>query len=193
MQKTYYQKGRDILREKVRGFEIVSEYQDKGIELPQRQTKYSAGYDLAAAEEVELPSFWSQAFKVLLHQFKLKMMENSDQVDQVRETLFKPTLVPTGLKIYMQEDEYVKIVNRSSGSYKHFSALPNGIGIIDADYYNNEKNEGHVYVQLINFGMKTRKIKKGERIAQAIFCSYLKVDQDQLIDTTRQGGFGSSD
>ena len=34
---------------KTRGFEIVSKYQGRGIELPQRKTAASAGYDLQAA------------------------------------------------------------------------------------------------------------------------------------------------
>ena len=37
---------------KTRGFEIVSKYQDRGIELPQRKTAASAGYDLQAARTV---------------------------------------------------------------------------------------------------------------------------------------------
>ena len=35
-----------------RGFEIVTGWQDKGIQLPQRKTAASAGYDLAAGEAV---------------------------------------------------------------------------------------------------------------------------------------------
>ena len=32
-----------------RGFEVVEEYKDKGINLPVRKTKFSAGYDVEAA------------------------------------------------------------------------------------------------------------------------------------------------
>ncbi len=35
-----------------RGFEIVSSYQNKGINLPKRQTLHSAGYDLESAETI---------------------------------------------------------------------------------------------------------------------------------------------
>ena len=35
---------------KTRGFEVVSKYQGRGIELPQRKTAASAGYDLQAAD-----------------------------------------------------------------------------------------------------------------------------------------------
>ena len=43
--------------EKVRGFEIAKGFEDKGINLPERKTKYSAGYDIEAAEDTVVPSF----------------------------------------------------------------------------------------------------------------------------------------
>lgn len=42
---------------KIRGFEIAKGFEDKGINLPIRKTKYSAGYDVEAAEDVTIPSF----------------------------------------------------------------------------------------------------------------------------------------
>ena len=42
--------------EKIRGFEIAKGYEDKQINLPIRKTKYSAGYDIEAAEDVVIPS-----------------------------------------------------------------------------------------------------------------------------------------
>ncbi|BAD04249.1 MAG: dUTP diphosphatase [Candidatus Phytoplasma asteris] len=38
-----------------RFFEKVSSYQNQGINLPQRQTKFSAGYDFEAAQSMEIP------------------------------------------------------------------------------------------------------------------------------------------
>lgn len=37
---------------RIRGFEIVSVYENTGIHLPQRKTGASTGYDFASAEEV---------------------------------------------------------------------------------------------------------------------------------------------
>ena len=34
-----------------RGFEVAKGFEDKGINLPERKTKYSAGYDIEAAED----------------------------------------------------------------------------------------------------------------------------------------------
>ena len=56
----------------------------------------------------------------------------------------KVTLVPTGLKAYMPDDEYLAIHIRSSMAVKHKLSLINGQGIIDADYYNNQDNEGRI-------------------------------------------------
>lgn len=39
---------------KKRGFEIVTKYRDKQIELPERKTSGSAGYDFSAAESVDI-------------------------------------------------------------------------------------------------------------------------------------------
>ena len=41
---------------KLRGFEVVSDWQDKDIHLPQRQTAASAGYDIEAAADCVLPA-----------------------------------------------------------------------------------------------------------------------------------------
>ena len=38
--------------EKRRGFEVAKGFEDAGINLPVRKTKYSAGYDVEAAEKI---------------------------------------------------------------------------------------------------------------------------------------------
>ena len=147
-----------------RGFEIVEEYKDKGINLPVRKTKFSAGYDVEAAEDVVIPAYKFGT---------------------------KPTLIPTGLKAYCAEDEYYMLVNRSSGPKKGF-VMANSIGIVDSDYYNNESNEGHFYFQYFNFSDKDLEVKKGDVIGQVIFQKYLTVDDDKA-EGVRTGGFGSTD
>lgn len=78
-------------------------------------------------------------------------------------------VIATGLKAYMQDDEYLGIHIRSSLAFKKNLNLVNSQGVIDADYYNNEDNEGHIMIGLINFGDEDVEITKGMRIAQAIF------------------------
>lgn len=144
-----------------RGFEIISAYKDKNITLPARKTAKSAGYDLAAGEDVLVKAGRS-------------------------------AVVPTGLKAYMQDNEYLGIHIRSSLAFKKHLNLINSQGIIDADYYNNPDNEGHIMIGLINFGTEDVRIEKGMRIAQAIFYKFLTVDDEIVEDTVRQGGFGST-
>lgn len=174
-----------------RGFEIVSKYQDKNIQLPVRATKQAAGYDFFCAEDFVLPSIWKLNFlKVLRALRKQKEITNQEYLDA--SAVLKPYLIPTGIKAYMQPDEFLMLANRSSNPLKRNMILPNGVGIVDADYYNNEANEGAIFFQMINFGIKDIHLKKGERIGQGIFMPYLLADQEKQPKQTRQGGFGSS-
>lgn len=115
----------------------------------------------------------------------------TEELDRADKSL-KPYLVPTGIKAYMQPDEVLILVNRSSGPLKRRLILPNGVGIIDADYYDNPANEGEIFVQLVNYGLRDYHIKKGERIAQGIFVPYLVADQEEVPQAKRSGGFGST-
>ena len=103
------------------------------------------------------------------------------------------TLVPTGLKAYMQENEVLLLYIRSSVAHKQQLMLMNSVGVIDADYYDNAENEGHILIPLYNFGAYVVHIARGERIVQGIFTDYLAADGDAAgIGPVRQGGFGST-
>ncbi|GAA6113887.1 dUTP diphosphatase [Apilactobacillus apinorum] len=174
-----------------RGFEVVSKYKNDGINLPYRSTKQAAGYDIEASSDFVLPSIWKLGFLKVLWALKHQQDVSEEDMQKAKDVL-RPLLVPTGIKAYMQPDEMLVIANRSSGPLKRGMVLPNGIGIVDADYYNNESNEGELFVQMTNFGLLDRKIKKGDRIAQGIFVPFLTTDDDANKGTTRIGGFGSS-
>jgi len=176
-----------------RGFEIVSKYQNDGINIPHRTTENAAGYDFESAVDFKLPSIWKLNFVKLLWAIRHENSLSEDEVAKAK-VILKPYLVPTGIKAYMNPEEVLIIANRSSNPLKRGLILPNGIGVIDADYYNNESNEGEIFVQLLNFSVADTVIKKGQRIAQGIFMPYLLADQDDLVEkATRVGGFGSSD
>lgn len=173
-----------------RGFELISSYEEEGINLPKRATKHAAGYDIQAAETITIPTIWKTIVHFIARDWAI--FKQSTKFGNLKEEIMKPILVPTGLKSYMQEDEYLQLTCRSSNPLKRFLMLPNGVGIIDSDYYNNSNNEGHIYVQLLNFGLRDVTIDKGDRIAQGIFLSFLKVDDDIADGSERVGGFGSS-
>lgn len=149
---------------KVRGFEIAEGFEDKNINLPKRKTKFSAGYDVEAAEDVIVPTF---------------------------KKGMSPTLVKTGIKAYMQEDEVLMLYNRSSNPKKKGLILANSVGVVDKDYYGNQDNDGHIMFAFYNIKEEDILIKKGECIGQAIFQKYYVTDDDNA-EGERIGGFGST-
>ena len=150
--------------EKIRGFEIAKGFEDKGINLPIRKTKYSAGYYVEAAEDTVIPSF---------------------------KKGMNPTLVKTGIKAYMADDEVLMLYNRSSNPKKKGLILANSVGVVDKDYYGNPDNDGHIMFAFYNIKDEDVVVKKGEAIGQAIFQKYLIADDD-VAEGERMGGFGST-
>ena len=100
--------------------------------------------------------------------------------------------VPTGIKVCMNDDEILSIYPRSSIGFKTGIRLANTVGIIDADYYNNNNNEGHIFIKFYNPTDTDYKINIGDKIAQGIFTKYLIVDDEDEILTERNGGLGST-
>ena len=147
-----------------RGFEIAKGFENSEINLPVRKTKYSAGYDIEAAEDCIIPSF---------------------------KRGMKPTLVKTGLKAYMEDDEMLLLYNRSSNPWKKGLVLANGVGVVDKDYYGNPDNDGAIMFAFFNLKDEDVEIKKGDAIGQAIFQKYMVTDDD-IASGERVGGFGST-
>ena len=97
--------------------------------------------------------------------------------------------IPTGVKSYFEDDEVLMIFVRSSTGFKYNIRMVNQVGIIDADYYNNKDNEGHMYIKLQNEGDKTVSFKKGDHLAQGIFMKYLTTDDDEGNDKERRTSY----
>ena len=98
--------------------------------------------------------------------------------------------IPTGYKVFMQDNEFLMIVVRSSMGFKYNVRMCNQVGIIDSDYYNNNDNEGHIWVALQNEGNNNYVIEKGTAYAQGIFVNYLTCDD--AVSNVRSGGIGST-
>lgn len=96
-------------------------------------------------------------------------------------------LIPTGIKASMNDSEVLFLVVRSSQGFKYNVRLVNQVGVIDKDYYNNEKNEGHIFVKLKNEGDKDYVVNKKDKIIQGIFIKYLTVDNEEEVITERTG------
>ena len=149
---------------RTRGFEIAKGYEDRDIHMPVRKTMHSAGYDVEAAEDTVIP---------------------------VLKLGSKPTLIHTGLKAYCEPDEWFMLANRSSNPGKKHLVLANGIGIVDADYYNNPDNDGEFMFAFFNISDEDVLIKKGDVIGQVVFEKFLICDGDSASGN-RTGGFGST-
>lgn len=192
-------------------FEKISKYKDdEGIIIPYRKTADSAGYDFYCAEDtIIFPAVDIGAG--FLAKLSNKISANSENKEQAltewlnknkyltldevaaynKEFYTKVDLVPTGIKCYLPHGYYLQLSVRSSLPLKHWLIMANSIGVIDADYYNNPDNEGHIYFQLINLGQYPIIIKRGDCFGQGIILPYNATNEDNTT-ATRVGGFGST-
>ena len=148
-----------------RGFKVVKDecrkHPEVEIKLPKRGTKNSAGYDICTPVDILIPA----------HGFS------------------EP--IQTDIKVYMGENEVLKIYPRSSIGFKKKLMLVNTTGIIDSDYYENPDNDGNIGFAFYNMSDVEVLIKAGERVLQGIFTKYL-VTEDDNADEVRTGGTGST-
>lgn len=95
--------------------------------------------------------------------------------------------IPTGIKVTMNDNEVLLLAVRSSQGFKYNIRLCNQVGVIDKDYYNNENNEGHIFIKLQNEGDKDYVVNKGDKIIQGVFINYLTVDDEEEVKKERTG------
>lgn len=171
-------------------FEKVSKYNDIDLPLPARATAGSAGYDFVVADDTIIPPYTR-----LLEDMEDEMPHSTLTLDEaaaaVKAASAKITLVPTGMKCKLDPGTYLELSVRSSCPLKHWLVLGNSVGIIDADYYNNPDNEGHIFFQIINFSPRPILLKRGDKIGQGIIKPYLTTEDD-VTTGERIGGFGST-
>ena len=100
--------------------------------------------------------------------------------------------IPTGIRVYMEENYVLKLYPRSGLGFKYRLQLNNTVGIIDSDYYYSD-NEGHIFAKITNDSNenKTVTIENGTGFMQGIFVEYGITFDDDTI-SIRNGGFGST-
>lgn len=148
-----------------RKFHVVSKYESETIKKPARATVKSAGYDIY----------------------------NNTGSDIILQPGEISPAITTKIKIEMEPDDVCMFFVRSGHGFKYSVRLANSTGIIDSDYFNNEKNEGECFVKFHNQGEYELSIKDGEAMAQAIFSKYLLTDDDsETVGGIRAGGIGST-
>lgn len=111
------------------------------------------------------------------------LMAKKDYVVKPSQTV----KVDTGVTVKMQGNEECQIRPRSGLAFKFGVTVLNAPGTIDADYY-----PGEIGVLLHNTAPYSFTVRKGDKIAQAVFSTYLVTDDDRS-DKERDGGFGSTD
>ena len=112
----------------------------------------------------------------------------------INDIVIKPgeiVKIPTGYKANFNGDEGLLLIMRSGLGFKYNLRLTNQIGLVESDYYNNESNEGHMWVSIQNEGDKEVIISKNKAYCQGIFIKYLVTDDD-VAEGERVGGFGST-
>lgn len=179
-------------------FELVSRFAnmtDRAYALPKRATARAAGYDLYAAEDIVIPPYTTLMRDLMTEADRSPMAPVEYTLDQMaaltKGAPAKPTLVSTGMKIKLADDEYLALLPRSSTPLKYWLVLANSEGVIDADYYNNPDNEGEIFLQLINISPYPIAIKTGDFIGQGIIRKF-EVTEDDVAGGDRMGGFGST-
>ena len=100
--------------------------------------------------------------------------------------------IPTGIKCQIEDRWFLSIYARSGLGFKYGLRPMNLLPVIDTDYYNNEKNEGHIMIRLYSPSEKPVTIEQGKAFAQGIFLPY-GITVDDETDGIRNGGFGSTD
>ena len=172
-------------------FEKVSKFAEVDINLPARKTADSAGYDMEVAEDVVIPSFYAHYAKMCDEYGPFAIFNLNDLAAITKRLGTKPTLVSTGMKCQLDKDTFLQLSVRSSSPLKYWLMMANGVGIIDADYYNNPNNEGEIFLQIYNLSPFNIQIKKGEAIGQGVILPYTTVEDD-ISAGERTGGFGST-
>lgn len=174
--------------------------------LPEYATKHSAGADFFCAEEVTIPSIWGIIFTSLGNKAEDKASKAFDSImaglgytrkeaKAVEEKHdIAPTLVHTGIKANMEDDEVLELYNRSSNPKKLGLVLANGVGVVDSDYYENKDNDGEIMFAFYNFKPWAVTLKVGDKIGQGVFKKYFRPTVGLVVnDESRNGGFGSTD
>lgn len=132
--------------------------------------------------------------KYPLPQYETKHSAGMDLRANIEEALIlqplQRMLIPTGLFIALEENTEAQIRPRSGMAYKQGLTVLNSPGTIDADY------RGEIKVLLVNLSSEPQTIQPGDRVAQMVVASYVRVDwveTEELGETMRgEGGFGST-
>ena len=127
----------------------------KHIAKPERSTSKSAGYDFKLPFDIDVPA---DKTIVLPSGIKVNM-----------DNLIKPESSNV-IDMKISNRVFLALYPRSSLGFNYRFTMPNTIPIIDADYYNNSDNEGHILIAF-RVGIPL-KLAAGSKFCQGIIQKY---------------------
>ena len=182
-------------------------YED--IKLPTRATKRSAGYDFYSPVEFDYmrDSVEIDVYKDSKRAFHVNGYREV-VIFQNQRHIFLPTFVKCNMKVSENDDrDWVLLMMPKCGdAMKTGIRLTNTIGVIDADYYNNPDNEGHIQLDITyghpltqyNYDKENQvtdafeiHVQKNQKLVQGIFTEY-GIATNGNLEYDRKGGFGST-
>lgn len=156
-------------------------------ELPCRSTMQSAGYDFRIPYDLSV-----KAGEIYIVGTGVKWNSGDTELGRKRDLVSNDgitALMRDHLPI-KTEQVYLALYPRSSYGFKYGFHLLNTTGIIDADYYSNPENDGHIMVGFTT--TKDMELKSGDKFCQGIITPYF-VCRDEVVPTSvRTGGTGST-
>ena len=106
--------------EKVRGFEIAKGFENAGINLPVRKTKYSAGYDFYSPVDVTIMPGESE---LIWTNVKAMFNENEVLMLFVRSGMGKSHIMIANGTGIIESDYYSNVSNDGFGASKYLSTV----------------------------------------------------------------------
>ena len=196
-------RGFEFARKIIDGVAVEGSKAYDEAKIPEYQTKNSAGADFFSVGDVEVPSIWAglpSAFKVKVSGFMGTLTNclfdaevyKGDKEMNILRRLFQPTMIHTGIKAFMEQDEVLELYIRSSSPKKLGLVLANSVGVIDSDYYNNNDNDGEIMLAVYNLFPWSVHIPTGTRVGQGVFKKFLRPTDALVKDVERSGGYGST-
>ena len=159
--------------------------------MPRRSTTGSAGYDFFMPYQAlgykDMTTYIPTGFKWDPSDSSIHLLRQAWVNSQFPDRMH----TERELDLRIPSQVFLALYPRSSYGMKYGFRLLNTTGIIDADYYNNEDNEGHIIIAFTTD--KELHLEPGDKFCQGIIQPYCISTGEMEVTATRSGGMGSTD
>jgi dUTP pyrophosphatase len=156
-------------------------------DLPCRSTMQSAGYDFRIPYDLKV-----KAGETYIVGTGVKWNSEDSKLERKSEIISRDGVTAwcQGHSPIKTKQVYLALYPRSSYGFNYGFQLLNTTGIIDADYYSNPKNDGHIMVGFTT--TKDMELIAGEKFCQGIITPYFICEDEVTPTSVRTGGTGST-